>query len=104
MTVSEIITKIQQTDDRHLITLSTDGKRILSIGLLWLALLLLSYQLDTLSFSVDEFVNVEIDRGSWREMFRGLEVGIDLHPPLSHIISKLTIMTLGEGEWSIRLP
>jgi len=73
-------------------------------AILALGALLLLYRLGGLSLSVDEFVNVEIERGTWGQIMSDLRRGQDLHPPLSHLIMSVWFRLVGESDWSARLP
>lgn len=55
------------------------------------------------SYSVDEFVNVEIDHGNPSTILAALSVGTDLHPPLSHFLMAVWIQIVGEREGAVRL-
>ncbi|MBN1921070.1 MAG: glycosyltransferase family 39 protein [Anaerolineae bacterium] len=63
---------------------------------------LLFFRLNSLSFSVDEFYNVEIDINRPVDILHALIQGSDLHPPLTHFISHIWIRILGSGEWAAR--
>lgn len=63
---------------------------------------LLFCRLGVLSFSVDEFVNVRIDRQPLIDILDALAEGTDLHPPLTHWLSHLWTRLLGESEWALR--
>lgn len=54
------------------------------------------------SFSVDEFINVEIERGTLSAIFADLKAGRDLHPPLSHLLMAPWLQMAGDSEWSAR--
>ncbi len=76
--------------------------RWVQLSLLLMAAILLMARLDSLSFSVDEYVNVLIERGSWAEMIDHLRNGADLHPPVTHFLMNLWMQIVGESEWTIR--
>ncbi|MBW7882231.1 MAG: glycosyltransferase family 39 protein [Caldilineaceae bacterium] len=63
---------------------------------------LLWFQLDRLSLSVDEFVNVILERGDWQAIVADLRAGVDLHPPLTHFIMSGWLRLVGESEWTVR--
>lgn len=73
-------------------------------GIVTLGAFFLLYRLGDLSLSVDEFVNVQIERGTWPEILADLRRGEDLHPPLSHAVMSAWFRLVGESEWSARLP
>ncbi|RLC80644.1 MAG: hypothetical protein DRI61_05315 [Chloroflexi bacterium] len=78
-------------------------KRFVVLGsLILFSTFLLFLRLDFLSFSVDEFRNVETDRYSLIEIISALQKGNDLHPPLSHWLSHLWMEVFGESEWALR--
>lgn len=72
--------------------------------LLLSASMLLMARLDGLSLSVDEFVNVVLERSTWPEMLIQLRHGVDLHPPATHVFMKAWIGLVGESEWTVRFP
>lgn len=78
------------------------GGRGALLLLLFLGTLLLFHDLGGLSFSVDEFVNVEIERGDGPQILADLLEGRDLHPPLSHLVMSLWLDIVGESEWTVR--
>ncbi len=78
------------------------GQYLPGVAILLVCVWSLSFDLDRLSLSVDEFVNVEIDQLSPRLLFADLVSGRDLHPPLSHLVSSLWVGAFGIHEWSVR--
>jgi len=72
------------------------------LSLLLMAALLLMTRLDSLSFSVDEYVNVLLERNGWAEMIDHLRNGADLHPPVTHFLMNLWMQIVGESEWTVR--
>lgn len=78
------------------------GQYLPVVALLLVCTWSLSFELDRLSLSVDEFVNVEIDQLPPRLVYANLVSGRDLHPPLSHLVSALWIRIFGTDEWSVR--
>lgn len=81
----------------------SDTKWVTPVLLLLAGTCLLFFQLGKLSFSVDEFRNVDTDSHSLTEitamLIRG---GSDLHPPLTHWLSHLWMLLFGESEWALR--
>ena len=76
--------------------------RVLLLLLLLGGAALLVGRLDFLSFSVDEFVNNQIERGTWNEIIDTLQKGDELHPPLTHFVMSLWIQIVGETEFPVR--
>lgn len=70
--------------------------------LILVATALLFCRLETLSLSVDEFVNVRIDCQSLSSIAVLLREGADLHPPLTHWLSHIWIQLFGASEWALR--
>ncbi len=75
---------------------------ILIIPLLWLTTWLLFHNLDTLSLSVDEFINVEIDTLPVGNILTTLKQGKDLHPPMQHWLSHAWLTIFSVNEWHVR--
>jgi 4-amino-4-deoxy-L-arabinose transferase-like glycosyltransferase len=74
------------------------------LAVLLLGAILLLYDLGGLSLSIDEYINVEIDRGSWGEVLDALRRGTDRHPPLTHVVMSLWLGLVAENDWTVRLP
>ncbi len=70
--------------------------RLLAVMLLGAILLL--YDLGGLSLSIDEYINVEIDRGSWSEVLDAPRRGSDRHPPLTHFAMSLWLGPVAEND------
>jgi|GEM_PF-947903 len=76
---------------------------------LWIGTVLISYiflqviTLKTRSFDGDEGVVLRVvQAGSWREFWQG--IAQDVHPPLYHLLAKVSTSLFGIHEWSLRLP
>ncbi|MBI4321524.1 MAG: glycosyltransferase family 39 protein [Chloroflexi bacterium] len=67
-----------------------------------IAWLLLLWNLGAPSFSVDEFTNLEMERGSLSAILADLAAGRDLHPPLTHLVVAPWLGIAGDSEWSAR--
>ncbi|MFL5805206.1 MAG: glycosyltransferase family 39 protein [Roseiflexaceae bacterium] len=74
------------------------------LAVLMLGAILLLYDLGGPSLSIDEYINVEIDRGSWGEVLDALRNGSDRHPPLTHFVMSLWLRFVEENDWTVRLP
>src|SRR5262245_23858329 len=74
------------------------------MAVLILGAILLLYDLGRLSLSIDEYANVEIDRGSWGQVLEALRRGTDRHPPLTHFAMSLWLRLAPENDWTVRLP
>jgi hypothetical protein len=74
------------------------------VAIIALGAFLLLYRLGGHSLSVDEYVNVQIERGTWPQMLSDLRRGEDLHPPLSHLVMNAWFRRVGESDGSARLP
>jgi uncharacterized membrane protein len=73
-------------------------------GVLIVGALLLLYDLGGLSLSIDEYINVEIDRGAVGEVLDALRQGVDRHPPLTHLVMSFWLRIVEENDWTVRLP
>ena len=89
-------------DQRH--SQQSQQIRIGMLALLLVAAILMLANLGGLSLSVDEFVNVLIERQTWSEMMTSLQLGADLHPPVTHVIMNVWMRLVGESEWTVRFP
>jgi Dolichyl-phosphate-mannose-protein mannosyltransferase len=74
------------------------------MAVLVLGAILLVYDLGGLSLSIDEYINVEIDRGSVGGVLDALRSGSDRHPPLTHFVMSLWLGLVEENDWTVRLP
>jgi hypothetical protein len=72
------------------------------VGVLLLAAWLLFFELGRLSLSVDEYLNVQIDRLPLSGILGALHAGNDLHPPVTHWLSHAWIAVFGVSEWAVR--
>jgi Dolichyl-phosphate-mannose-protein mannosyltransferase len=52
----------------------------------------------------DELFTVMVSRLSFADLKRALVAGVDVHPPMTHLLVKIVNATLGEGEVATRLP
>ncbi len=73
-------------------------------AVLVLTAILLFYDLGRHSLSIDEYINVEIDRGSWGTILLLLQQGIDRHPPLTHFVMSVWLDIVPETDLTVRLP
>jgi uncharacterized membrane protein len=74
------------------------------LGVLLIGVALLLYDLGGLSLSIDEYINVEIDRKAGGELLDDLRQGVDRHPPLTHLIMSFWLRIVEENDWTVRLP
>jgi hypothetical protein len=74
------------------------------LGVLIIGVVLLLYDLGGLSLSIDEYINVEIDRKGGGELLDALRQGVDRHPPLTHLIMSFWLRLVEENDWTVRLP
>ncbi len=77
-------------------------EKVIVLLILLCSTFLLFLNLEFLSFSVDEFYNVEIDVNHPTDILRELVHGSDLHPSLSHFISHIWMRIFGTSEWAAR--
>jgi hypothetical protein len=79
------------------------SSKALGFLILLISWVILVWNIGGPSYSVDEFVNVEIDRGNLPTILAALNAGTDLHPPLSHLLMAAWIQIFGEREGVVRL-
>jgi hypothetical protein len=76
---------------------------ISALAVLLVAWVILTWNIGGPSYLVDEFTNVEIDRGSLSQILSGLGDSADLHPPVSHFVMAAWIRLVGEREFPVRM-
>ena len=68
------------------------------LGVLIIGVVLLLYDLGGLSLSIDEYINVEIDRKAGGELLDALRQGVDRHPPLTHLVMSFWLRIVEEND------